>query len=407
MIKIKYDIDYIRELFNEKNYTLVSNQYKNIKEKLEFICDKHKDVGIQQVSLQSFLKNKCHCISCKKENLNNQKNTKRKNINYSHENFYKKHFNTYKQKLFDAVKDEYELLDVYLKNNRTYIKVKHVICGTIYDVSQYKFFYVKNRCQNKSCKFKRRSAIYIKPVSQLKKEVYDLVGNDYLLFGEYTGTNNKMLFQHNISTCNYKFLMTPHNFIQGKQRCPKCSSEIGRLKITKKPEQYKKEVYDLFNDEYKIIGDYINSSSKIKIKHNKCGHCFDIIAYKMLSNAYPCPFCNHPSKGEQRIICYLDNKFKNQYIYQKYYKDLVGINNGLLSYDFYIPSFNLLIEYQGEYHDGTVLCQTEEEFEKQKEHDRRKRNYARNNKINLLEIWYWDYNNIEKILDAEFLTMAS
>ena len=37
----------------------------------------------------------------------------------------------------------------------------------------------------------------------------------------------------------------------------------------------------------------------------------------------------------------------------------------------------------------------------QKEHDKRKRNYAKDNNIKLLEIWYWDFNNIENILIKE------
>ena len=41
---------------------------------------------------------------------------------------------------------------------------------------------------------------------------------------------------------------------------------------------------------------------------------------------------------------------------------------------------------------------TQEEFEIQKEHDRRKREYAKSHGIDLLEIWYWDFDNIEDIL---------
>ena len=37
-------------------------------------------------------------------------------------------------------------------------------------------------------------------------------------------------------------------------------------------------------------------------------------------------------------------------------------------------------------------------FARQQEHDRRKREYAKQNNIDLLEIWYWDYDNIEDIL---------
>lgn len=46
---------------------------------------------------------------------------------------------------------------------------------------------------------------------------------------------------------------------------------------------------------------------------------------------------------------------------------------------------------------------TERNFDKQKEHDKRKKEYARNNNIDLLEIWYWDFDNIEEILNKQIL----
>ena len=59
----------------------------------------------------------------------------------------------------------------------------------------------------------------------------------------------------------------------------------------------------------------------------------------------------------------------------------------------------MLIEYQGEFHDGTAWQQTEIDFLRQQEHDKRKRNYALKHNIHLLEIWYWDYDNIEQVLN--------
>lgn len=41
---------------------------------------------------------------------------------------------------------------------------------------------------------------------------------------------------------------------------------------------------------------------------------------------------------------------------------------------------------------------TKKDFEKQLEHDRRKREYAKQHNIKLLEIWYYDMDNIEDIL---------
>ena len=88
--------------------------------------------------------------------------------------------------------------------------------------------------------------------------------------------------------------------------------------------------------------------------------------------------------------------------WQKSYDDLIGTGGGFLSYDFYIPNSNTLIEYQGEFHDGTAPYQTKAQLEYQKEHDRRKREYAKNNNITLLEIWYKDFDNIEQILEENF-----
>ena len=78
------------------------------------------------------------------------------------------------------------------------------------------------------------------------------------------------------------------------------------------------------------------------------------------------------------------------------------INNGKLSYDFYLPQYNLLVEVQGEQHERPIRqFGGEEQFQKQIEHDKRKREYAKSHGYKLLEIWYYDYNNIEEILNRE------
>ena len=103
------------------------------------------------------------------------------------------------------------------------------------------------------------------------------------------------------------------------------------------------------------------------------------------------------SKGEVKIRQVLD-ELQIKYKQQKTLDDLLGVGNGKLSYDFYLEDFNTLIEYQGQYHDGSNRNFDEERFATQKEHDKRKVDYAKSHNINLLEIWYWDYDNIEKIL---------
>jgi len=132
-----------------------------------------------------------------------------------------------------------------------------------------------------------------------------------------------------------------------------------------------------------------------------------------------CPECNK-SKGENKINEVLiennwvkmsqeefdkledNNKYnKNYFIPQKEFDGLIGLGNKNLSYDHYIPKYNLLIEYHGGQHEKFTrgIHKTIKDFEKQLEHDNRKCIYAQNHNINLLIIWYWDFDKIEEILD--------
>ena len=56
---------------------------------------------------------------------------------------------------------------------------------------------------------------------------------------------------------------------------------------------------------------------------------------------------------------------------------------------FYLLDYNLLIEYQGEQHKKVVdFFGGEEGFKIRQEHDNRKKKYAKEHNIQLLEIWY-------------------
>jgi transcription elongation factor Elf1 len=101
---------------------------------------------------------------------------------------------------------------------------------------------------------------------------------------------------------------------------------------------------------------------------------------------------------EKKIIKIL-NKFNIEYMVQKEFEELTGIGNRNLSYDFYLKKYNLLIEAQGKQHEKPIeYFGGNKKFRNQQEHDKRKNDYAKNNNINLLEIWYYDYYNVEEII---------
>ena len=181
-----------------------------------------------------------------------------------------------------------------------------------------------------------------------------------------------------------------NNFKSGK-RCPYCMGGIV-LEYNFVKSYIESFGYELLSTEY------INNATPLSVRCPN-NHIYNVRFNNFKTLNRRCPICNQ-SKGEASIKHILE-KYNIDYDWQVEYDGLVGLGGGNLSYDFHLSKYNLLIEYQGEFHDGTVPHQTQEEFEKQQEHDRIKRQYANNHSINLLEIWYWDFDNIEKILCKE------
>lgn len=136
------------------------------------------------------------------------------------------------------------------------------------------------------------------------------------------------------------------------------------------------------------------------------GHKFTML-WRHYKNGSNCPHCTK-YKGEERIK-YILEEYNVRFEHQKSYDDLLGVSGSkTLSYDFYLPEYNLLIEYQGEQHKKRVeyFHKTKEDFNRQKEHDKRKRQYTKDNNIKLLEIWYYDYDNIEEIIKEHVIATA-
>jgi very-short-patch-repair endonuclease len=99
------------------------------------------------------------------------------------------------------------------------------------------------------------------------------------------------------------------------------------------------------------------------------------------------------SKGELRIATFLGKEcieFEREY----YIKGLYGKAGHFLYFDFYLPEYNLAIEFDGIFH-----------YEKAKgnqlENDFRKVAFCKMNNVNLLRIKYTDYHRIEDLILAK------
>ena len=197
-------------------------------------------------------------------------------------------------------------------------------------------------------------------------------------------------YQCRCKTCGHIWYANGCNIIQGRVGCRECY----RRNKTLTHEEFVKEISEI-NSDIEIIGKYIKSTIPIKCKCKVCGHIWETNPRNLHYTG--CPACKS-SRGERLIKTFLNNN-KILFHYQKKYKTLLGVNGKKLSYDFYLPQYNLLIEFQGKQHEQPIeYFGGEEKFKTQQEHDKRKREYAKLHNINLLEIWHYDINNIEKIL---------
>ena len=101
------------------------------------------------------------------------------------------------------------------------------------------------------------------------------------------------------------------------------------------------------------------------------------------------------SAGEEKIAKIL-NENNISFIRQKTFDDLMGDKNKKLSFDFYVPSLNLLIEYQGEQHyRPNAQWGGNDRYVLQQKYDERKREYCIQKGFLLKEVPYWDYNKID------------
>lgn len=82
----------------------------------------------------------------------------------------------------------------------------------------------------------------------------------------------------------------------------------------------------------------------------------------------------------------------------------IFIDDNYYRYDFYLPKYNLFIEYDGQQHYEPVRFfgndkDAEYVFLRTQEHDKIKNRYCEENNINLLRIPYWESKNIETIIN--------
>ena len=337
---------------------------------------------------------------------------------------------------------EYLIIGKYI-NNITKISILHKICGNINSILPNNHFNGRGGCPICFGTSKKTKL-------QLQEESNKIHNNEYLIVGEYINTDTKIEIKH--LTCGNTFIQTPDKHLHNN-KCPIC---FGKNKLSKEILQERSN--KKYNNEYTILGEYINSSIPILIKHNICGSeylqvpnnhlkrkCFNCYGtpkktieeiqkisdkihnseYEILNNYLTskdiitirhkicgreskiiahshtnggkCKYCSI-SNGEKEIKNFLElNNIEHDYNIS--FDGCVYKNK--LRFDFYLPNENMCIEYDGKQHFESI-----EWFGGQiallesKKRDDIKNKYCKDNNINLIRISYKD--NIENKLNEIF-----
>lgn len=109
----------------------------------------------------------------------------------------------FKQEVKDLVGNEYTVLGEYI-NNKTKIAIRHK-CGKEYDVRP-DHFLGGSKCP--VCSIINNANKRTKSTEQFKSEVYEIVGEEYSLIGEYASSRKKVSIKHNI--CGQEYKVYPH-----------------------------------------------------------------------------------------------------------------------------------------------------------------------------------------------------
>lgn len=205
-----------------------------------------------------------------------------------------------------------------------------------------------------------------------------------LIIGKYTTNQDKVLVQ---CALGHQWEIFPFNLTNGKW-CPVCAYKNHKGGS-------EKFFQVVANNKGKILGEYINSRTRIKIECDK-GHIWDPKPYYVVIGNW-CPFCTG-SSGENMISLYLRDKNIS-------YNCQCGISDlPRKRFDFIInyKGENIVIEYDGEMHFKYIPYYhiTEDYFNYRQSVDKVKTFVALKNNFKVIRIDYSQLMHINHHLDT-------
>lgn len=187
------------------------------------------------------------------------------------------------------------------------------------------------------------------------------------------------------------FITFPRNHYNGAN-CHKCNNESTRDRCVKDIEKFKEDGAKAHNNFYTYgnVTNYVNNKTNVMVTCPIHGD-FPVRPDNHIGGLAGCPLCKQ-SKGEKKIsdlLTSLGIPFKVEYV----------IPNTKYRYDFYLPDYNMLIEYDGILHFKAVdYFGGIEGLRSYQYRDIIKNRLARKHGYKLIRLNYQNFNVLEKSL---------
>ena len=293
-------------------------------------------------------------------------------------------------RLYDKYKNKYTYISGYISMTNGKIKIRHNICGNIYEVLPNNLLNNNRKCP---CCNKNKKVT----LDDFLNRLYDEYGNRYIYISGYknmkSGKNNKIKLKCNM--CKNIIEVNPDNLLNNNRNCKYCN-EINKKKLGKdKIKEYEKIFLNRFNkelsDEYELLSKYNGNNSHVLIKHKLCNNTFKVTPNNLLGyNKTKCPNCSHRfSKKEDELYEFIKSIYKYKIIRNKRL-----LNNKEI--DIYLPKLKFGIEFNGLYWHSNKFIN--------KNYHLDKLSIAENNGIYLIQIFEDEWDNdrkfIKKILES-------
>ena len=238
-------------------------------------------------------------------------------------------------------------------------------------------------------------------IERFLREVVRLDDKDDYIFSDYENiSSSKSKFTVQCKKCNNVWITDSGHFFNDGKRCYNC--KIGEQWSSTRLEREFNSTNDC--DRFTLLLDkdvLYNNHSKFRVKCEK-GHTWKANISDYFHKGSRCPKCNE-SKGENKISAFLE---KTEIFFERE-KRFTGCKNiKPLPFDFYLPDYNLLIEFNGEHHYQVVTRSRNAEknlkvFESVKKRKAIKKQWTTDNNYRFLIIKYDEMDKIEEILSKE------